>query len=114
MILTDRLRHHLRRGQPLQLLIEPRSGQLAEQQLAGRDVAGTEAALSALRPGRHQEVVQARLQISVLNDSPWRQDSSDLALDDALSRSRLDLVADDDSAAGAKQFPDVGLPGVMR
>ncbi len=43
----------LGRGQAVQLGLQPVSRQLAEQQLAGRDVAGRQGALGAPGPGGH-------------------------------------------------------------
>ena len=106
-------RQQLGRVEALQLALQSHRRQLAELQLAGRDVAGGQSCLATLRPGRDQEVRRRRLEVGILDHGARCQHPGDLALDQPLAGRRFDLVADHNPPPGPQQLSDVALPGVV-
>ena len=110
----------LRRGEqlggrePLQLGVEALARELAEEQLAGGDLACRQAGLISARPCRDEVVRPRRIEVRVFHDRTGRQHSGHVAAHDLVLPRRLDLVADHDLVSRAQQLADVCLPGVVR
>ena len=104
----------LRGSETLELRLEAVFRQLAQEQLAGRDLTGRQARLEPFRPRRDEIVRPRRLEVRLLDHGAWGQDAGHVAPDDLVLARRLHLVADHDLVAGAQELAHVRLPRVVR
>src|SRR5487761_55344 len=114
VLLHCRRCEQLRGGEAFELRRKALARQLAQQHLAGGDVARCQPSFGAPRPRSDEVVGSSRIQVSVLDDGAWCKHTRHAALDYAFLAGRFYLVADCDLVAGAQQLANVNLPRVMR
>jgi len=90
-------------------------GDLAEQEAAGRKVDPCESVVRTPRGDRQQQVVATLFEQRGIRHRAWGDHAHDLALDQALRRSRVaDLFADRDRLAELHEPGEISLDGVIR
>ncbi len=102
------------RRQPLELSAQTAGGELAEEQLAGGNVACGQTRFGAAGPGCDQVVGTRRVEVGVLDDRARGEDARDVARNDRALARGFQLVADHHLVARAQELACVQLPCVIR